>query len=380
MNAKSSPEFNLLIALCSREINQKAALSSGDNIDWNHFILLIKKHRLTFVTSNKVQELGINMPSSISLQLSEFNQNIKLKMLALVTEIKKLSQLFNHYKIDHIYLKGPVAAQQIYGDFTAKNSRDIDLLIKPNSIEESIHALENDGYQLIYPYHELNKAQKAYFNKVNNQLALFHPVKKIQLELHWRLFANQHTLKYDFSELNLGKEEIKIGEDKVYGLGEKHLLIYLCMHGAKHAWSKLYWLLEVTVLSKSSGNLSTTLEEAKKVGVERAVYQFIQLSWQLFGLEWDKVLVSQKSQQLIYLVDYARNLLIHPEKQGAKKLLENRKYKSSLRSGIKYQLGNKKLLSVNDFVILSLPSSLFLLYYPLRPFLLIWRLFQKSNA
>lgn len=377
-NLKS--EFNLLIDLCTQQLANNYCIASTNEIDWKKFIVLIKQHRLACITPVQIERNGFKMNETSSSILHNHNQNIKLKMLSLAAEIARVSKKLKEQSIDSIQLKGPVAAIQIYNDLGAKNSRDIDVLIDEQNLEMTLLILRNEGYELIYPYEKLNYAQKKYFNKVNNQLALTHPNKKIRVEVHWRLFANRHLLPYNFEDLYQNKQTVKLGNTTVNGLGAKHLLIYLCVHGAKHAWSKLYWLLEIAILLKKEKDIHFILAEAQLYGVERPVYQAAFLSKLLFNLKLDKVVLAKEDSILNEMISYALTEFQHTKEKTTPTFLENRKYRGSLKKDKLYKLAEFKWISINDFTSVSLPSSLFFLYYPLRPFIWGWRYLNNSRS
>jgi hypothetical protein len=215
---------------------------------------------------------------------------------------------------------------------------------------------------------------------VNNQLAFFHPKKKIQLEIHWRLFANTHLLPLTFDDLLKDSSQIMVGNTTIACLSNHHLLFFLCAHGAKHHWALLYWLMEIAALiQKVDYDWNIVLKEAKLMKVERPLVQGLVLIEMLFGLPSPLVIKEYyKTQKIIQnLVETSHQIIKEEGSFSQKTTISNYlkilNYKMKLRKGIRYKLGYLKMYSVQDFERFKLPDSLFFGYFWLRPFFWLWR-------
>ena len=232
-------QIKTLIELCATYLNQSKVAIDPIKFDWVSFILVSKEHRLIKQISELISKNQLEIPVFYSNEIHLLSKNSSSRMLSFTAELAFIVNKFNQANIISIPLKGPIAAKQIYDDFTAKNSRDIDFLVKENQLEKCIEIIETQGYINSYPFHSLSKKQKKAFQKSNNQLAFFHPQKKMQVEIHWRLFANKNLLPLTFDELLKDSAQMVIGKTSINCLSNKHLLLYLCAHGSKHHWSLL---------------------------------------------------------------------------------------------------------------------------------------------
>ena len=386
MNKEFSKELITLIAICNHSINESKNQDSLSNIKWGQMVSLAKHHRIGTQLYKRIVELDLEIPIRVKEQLAKESKNSIVRMLKFSAEIAFLTNLFTSKSINSIFLKGPIAAKQIFDDFTAKNSRDIDLLIPENSIEDCIELLLNNDYKITYPFLELNFKQKSYFKKVNNQLAFFHTVKKIQIEIHWRLFANPHLLPLTFDTLQKKSKKITLGNETVSGLGLEHLLIYHCTHGAKHKWEKLYWLIEVsTLILKNPNLLKTALPIAKNLNCVRPILQAIKLSNRLLNtnFKFEEKLYLENRIEVNELVEIALNAIqfqtVKSTNFSYSSFSKKSNYTKLLKDDYGYRAAQKKLLSVNDFQIINLPEPFFWLYYPLRPFIFCWRIINGKK-
>ena len=81
-------------------------------------------------------------------------------------------------------------------------------------------------------------------------------------------------------------KKVTIGREPVPAMGIDHTLLYLCCHGAKHAWYRLFWLCDVArLLHKARQTIDWTrlLATAVNLGIQRVLAQGIILSNLLLG-------------------------------------------------------------------------------------------------
>ena len=376
--------IEVLLKLCTASL--KSEKLKVELIQFESVIDLGNRHRISKIVENIIIKKNLTFPLDLIKHLSLQNKKGTLRMLSFTAEISLICEAFNQHSIAVIPLKGPIASKQIYGDFTAKSSRDIDLLIKEEQLEKCIKEIENQGYINSYPFNSLNKKQKKAFQKSNNQLAFFHPKKKIQVEIHWRLFANRHYLPLTFDELLKDSSPMVVGKTTVNCLSNKHLLLYLCAHGSKHQWALLYWLLEVaTLIQKDKFDWKTILKEAIKLGIERPLVQGLLLTEILFKLPAPKVIqeLYQQSKITQELVETSRAIIMEEDlfsqEASVSNYLKILDYKIKLSNRIQYKLSYFKINSINDFELVKLPDSLFFGYFWLRPIFWFWRYIIKPD-
>lgn len=364
-----------LLQLCSLLSPFEEPKISLKEKNWEEIVELAKQHRVSPLLSRAIHDQQLELPSKVTKKLESQSRAVNYKMLKLTAELLRLTKELDQERIHSISLKGPVQSLQIFGDIAIKHSRDLDILIEESKVDQCVVLLKKMGYKTSSFYGSLNNRQKSYFLKSQNQLQFYHPERKVQLEIHWRLFANRSFLDYSFEELYESAEKVSLTNYHLLGLGELHMINYLLAHGAKHQWSMLYWVVEILYFLK---NNSISLEhlhlEAKKQGVHRPSLQFLGLAQKLFSLKIPSNIESVLDKfQVLKLVSNALEAIQTDSEKLKEKsfILYSKKgfYQMSLKKELSYKLGSLNWISVNDFQTLNLPSELFFLYYPLRPFL-----------
>ena len=373
------------MAFCKAYLNDKHRVMLPAGIHWAKFIQLAQKHRVLFPVHQIVQRSGLVLPPEVDAEIRKINKALTVKALKHTSHIIAISKILEEQHIPHLFIKGPVAAQQIYNDPFAKHSRDIDVVVDPSQIHPALKSLQKKGYQLIGGFDQFSPKQQQAFLSFQNQLVLVHTREKGQVEIHWRLFSNRYLFPLSFQETLVGAEQIRIGPKEVNGLSGKYLLFYLCTHGAKHHWSQLYLLTEVVRLLRSMAfNWKETLAKAMELGVERPLVQALLLAEICFQEETPPAVkeYAARDKTICKLVDLAYKAILGqievPVDHGARNYLKALAYRLWLRKDLRYKVGYWQPVSVNDFRLVKLPESLFFLYAWLRPFFWCWRYFIKS--
>jgi len=176
----------------------------------------------------------------------EFVQE-KLKQLKAVKHFLSVTDLLTQNGISFISLKGPLLSLRIYGDPSVRISHDIDLLIDVGDIEPAIKILNEKGYHYTNnSYWPKKKVAKKLFVKVVHHLGFYNNELGICIEVHWVLMhelTSSIKKQKDIIADNLDKENFA---ERTFNVLTKELeLLYLLIHGAKHAWSRMKWLVDI---------------------------------------------------------------------------------------------------------------------------------------
>lgn len=171
----------------------------------------------------------------------------KISQLQHVRIFMEVTELLRQNGISFISLKGPLLSNRIYNDPTIRISHDIDLLIDAEMIGRAIQILFNNGYQfstdVFWP--ETKSHQKIYVNNVHH-LSFFNTSTKSCVEIHWVLMYELPVSPQRQKEIiSENIKEIEFSGKIFSVLGAEMELIYLIIHGARHEWQRLKWLIDI---------------------------------------------------------------------------------------------------------------------------------------
>ncbi|WP_197029837.1 nucleotidyltransferase domain-containing protein, partial [Paenibacillus sp. 1-18] len=183
---KDDQELTLLLSLLQKDAapwQQIFAAAHQHKLDWARLLRLADHHRvvpLVYLQLKKSNDPVIPLQLLASLQ-AQYHRNT-LRMLHLQAEAGRLTKLLMAHGIRVLMLKGPALAQQLYGDVSLRTSKDVDLLIAPNDMDEAEHWIREAGYE--------SKSGEARvlgsWKWKDHHTSFLHVQKRVEVELHWR--------------------------------------------------------------------------------------------------------------------------------------------------------------------------------------------------
>ena len=292
----------------------------------------------------------------------------------LAAESVRLRRRFEAAGVEVLFLKGAALGQLAYGDPGLKQGRDIDLLVSPLDAEPALRLLCAEGYQIIAPARNPTEAQRRIVYRLHKDMELFHPERRLNVELHWRLVDNPELLK------GVGpgsaRRDVALADGALPTLADGELFAYLCAHGASHAWFRLKWLADLNawLTSKDAAQIAGLYREAARLGVEDCAGEALALCHRLLGLEIPASLApAPKTARVRRLVAGALDAMIGPDGEtelsrrpfGGLRLLPAQYLRGRGRRFLLAQ-GRLHLDSLDDRLALPLPRRLGFLYPLLR--------------
>ncbi|MEK3885885.1 nucleotidyltransferase domain-containing protein [Bacillus sp. FSL K6-3431] len=375
-----SKELKLILEIVKSE-NDDVSKERYVDIDWDLFLQLALHHRLYPLLYTKIMKMeGSRIPSHISKTLYNYYQKNTFRMLHLCGEMEKLSKLFNENEILLLFLKGPVLADDLYGDISKRTSGDLDILISIENLDKANALLIDLGYEKDEYIHSVLNDWKWR----HHHFTYYHPVQGTKIEIHWRLNPAP-SKEPTFNELWGRKRKSSITSYPTYFMGNEDVFFFLVTHGARHGWSRLRWLVDIHQIVKKDLKWNDLYHLLKKYQSRYIGGQSLILSAQLLNttITTDMVPIikgnrpKNLAEDVMFYLERMVNL--HTEPVPTEIAKYHAKHLFSLMS---YQQKFLYLLSVlhpyyTDVETLSLPKKLHFLYFPLRPFLWMWRKTRK---
>jgi hypothetical protein len=155
-------------------------------------------------------------------------------------------------------------------------------------------------------------------------------------------------------------------------LAPESQLLFLCIHGSKHLWVTLKWICDVARLVEVSPqmNLEATVEQARRLGIERAVLLGLLLSAELLDTRLPSEVQRQIQSDVIvkrHAAQVMRRLFERrPEPASLELTLFNARMSHNRWHKIRHVAALLKAPTEGDAQLLHLPTMLFPLYYPFR--------------
>lgn len=306
-----------------------------------------------------------------------FDENAR-KNLSLTGELIKILKSFESNKICVINYKGPSLALLAYNYLALREFIDIDVLVNQSDIKKINSLMNHMGYVLeSYP----EEIDESLYFKTQTEHKFAHKKYGVVIEIHTRLQGHffNFSMNPQFMYKNDGLNIVKINEYAFKTFNNENLLILLCIHGARHNWSRISWICDISELIKHHNiNWSEVMENASKLGVMRILLITLSLVKDLFGHEFPEEIKDSFKDDVVHDINIQiQNRLFRGNRQSLTifdRTYLDLKKRESLKMGLKDVLSSILKPTYEDFRELPLPSRLFFLYNIIRPFLLLRRL------
>jgi hypothetical protein len=215
--------------------------------DWKGFLDSAYSHGI-FPLVHKSLKSIITVPDNIKLYLKSTNFEIARRNMTMMAELLKIMKLLEENGIPALAIKGPVLSQMIYGDVTQRQYADLDILVSENDLYTTTKLLLEHEYQYDHPIQfTKNKA----LLRATKDITLSKSSSGIELEMHWRLFSGRLFKKSNINLFRDSVHEISLNQQKISTLDDNVLVLYLLLHGSKHMWERLEWIVDIDRLVRS---------------------------------------------------------------------------------------------------------------------------------
>ncbi|MDG0814414.1 nucleotidyltransferase domain-containing protein [Cohnella rhizosphaerae] len=348
-------------------------------VDWSRFLRLAKSHRVYPVLSAYFGKKTTEIPEKVKAELDTESRYNRLKMLSLAAEMSRISACLASGGIRAIVLKGPLLAQDLYGDLSRRTSKDLDVLVPAEKLDEVRSLLAELGYEC--EREQLPNVLNGWKWR-HHHVSFLHPSHSLQIEIHWRL-APGPGREPDFDELWSRRREHSFGSAPVAYLGPEDQFLYLVHHGARHGWFRMRWLCDIDVLARRELDWSSCAQRSAAYGMEHLVGQALILASRLLHTPVPRELErftrlkragARISQVLLFIRDSLENA--PPDRVRAYE-----RYLFAIKPRRQKLLYLLSLLYPYpmDAQTLPLPKILHFLYFPLRPLLWTWRKLDRTG-
>jgi hypothetical protein len=329
---RPSAEFRLLAACMSWPQSHQATLKvkslSGAHIDWDEFVALTARHRVAALAQSALQKAGEAPPPEASERLAQAAHHEAMKELTLAGEVLRLNAALQKCGLTPILLKGVGIALQGFGRLGLRNNRDIDILISSSEIAKCADILTELGYQRIEPDNAISEGDLSKWPIIHKDMVYINRQGGSIVEVHWRLFDNPHLMPVDPDK----RDHVSYGGREISVLPLITNIIYLCAHGAQHSWSRLKWLVDLSVLLThlSEHDFAELARETKRRGLGPLVSSSTRLCVDILEAPVPESFLNSigRDWQVNILQQIAHTSLIH----GGSVELEDRPWGSTLKN------------------------------------------------
>ena len=153
-----------------------------------------------------------------------------VRCLFLAAELHKILELFRTAGIGAIPYKGPVLAEQAYGNLTLRDFDDLDIILPQRDLEKAHEMMLGLGYQARFPWILPKDSRTAL---VPGEYNYRDEKRRAVVELHTELTLRHFPVVPDIDRFAQRMVKVMVAGQEVPTLAPEDLLSALCVHGSK---------------------------------------------------------------------------------------------------------------------------------------------------
>jgi hypothetical protein len=271
-----SDEFSLLCALAGTNLSsarrQRIADWNYSALEWNIFFRLADQHGVLPLAAHNLVEIDSakptrSLPREIDNSLRSAYQANLQRSLWFASEMTRIVQFFQSRQLHAIPFKGPLLAQSVYGDIALRQFSDLDFLISSAEFDSAKRALDEIGYR---PSTPLTPEVERFWLRRGNERAFDGSAGQNLVELQWAVLPYFYAIDLRVEDLLARAKSTYVSESETACLSSEDSLLVLCLHAAKHLWTRLIWLSDIAeTLRIETIDYSLLFDRARTLGTTR---------------------------------------------------------------------------------------------------------------
>src|SRR5271157_5796533 len=267
--------FEFLCALTGAELAperiERIANWNLSALNWGEVLRLAEHHGILPLAARNLIEHGRGLPPEIERALrSAYEANLR-RSLWFTAELARIMQHFECRQLRAIPYKGPALAQSLYHDPDLRSFGDLDFLISSVDFERAKQALAEIGYR---PSADLTPSVERLWLRTGYERSFDGAAGRNLVELQWALLPRFYAVDLCVEDLLARAGRTVVAGYEVLCLSPEDSVLVLCLHAAKHLWTRLIWLSDIaeTLRSQSRNQIidySLVFSQARALGIAR---------------------------------------------------------------------------------------------------------------
>lgn len=370
----------------SKEVFEAGSLRAGPRPHWPEVLDLARRHGVLALLHAPLErvldETGF---AAEAAEVRSFYKANARRNLVLSAEVLRIARLLETGRIPFVCLKGPVLAEAVYGDLTLRQFSDLDFLVLRRDFDAAGEVLRDAGYSR---FQVLSDREETIRLRREDECTFRSRGRVVAVDLHWGLGVGIHRRALPPEEVLERRILLRLGGQDLPLLGPQDHLLYLCLHGDRHAWGILQGLCDLAALVRSRGQWDWpgVLRDARRAHLRRKLILGLLLAKETVALDLPPEVEEARTREkrLSRLVARRWDLLF--SRSSAIRVpgtIARERYRLAVldtaMDRARYLLERAFLPTVEDVQWFRCPGSGDYLHHAVRPFRLAWRLARRAR-
>lgn len=374
----SSPHVDLLLC-CARAqlgspIHDRIRTLVGQVEDWELLLREAGRHRLRPLLYRNLNLVCPEaVPGPVLRRLENDFYGFTARNLFMAGELCRIMNLLQANGLRAATFKGPALAVSALGNIGMREFTDLDVLVQRRDLY-TVHALLGSlGYSLTYPWRDrpsvLSLSSQHEYPFVNQD-------ETCRIDLHCQLMPRYFSVPFCTETLLRRAVSECLPAGKVLTFCAEDTLLVLAAHGMMHGWPIFEWVLCVAELMRTKGkeiDYASACAQAHRLGISRIFATSVLLAHNIFGTTPPEPVAAQikDDAKVELLATEAENGLLCPPRDLAAFVRLpwiHLRARERIVDRIRFCLFGVFAPEMEDTTVIPLPTSLFFLYWLVRPF------------
>ena len=364
-------EEQLLLTIARRELDERGVEEvrklARAPLDWDCVLAAAFSHGLVPLLHKNLMTAARDLvPVEVIGRLKRESVANSQSVLHLIGKQLKVYRLLKDAGIRVAIFKGAVLAQMAYGEVSLRQAGDIDLLIDRADFAEARSLLESLGYEMAP---RLTEAQLASHLAFHCEIPFMRDEWFTIVDLHWNLAPRAFVFGLEGDEVMSRLQRVSLAGTQVETFCDEDMVLYLSMHGAKHLWHRLEWIVSLAELIRASPamNWDMVLERAEAAHATRMLALGLRLVPAFSDVEIGPQIDPQGVMKRLAAQIKERMFTVSHSNESTETNLYNFKIMDRKRDALVSALRALFVPTLPDWQALALPAPLYPLYYAYRP-------------
>jgi hypothetical protein len=281
------PEANFVYRLAHFRSREQFAVGLAEIESWPRLLQVASDENAVIALRDHLKRVDSKaLPPGLERFIAICALDRKLRMQLLEARLEECLAALNTAGIDVMLLKGGALACTVYGSFSARPMRDIDLLVRPDQADDARALMLERGWRAVS---EL-PGDGSYGTHHHLPPLCDTDGKGLRLEIHRSLLPCGHPFRFTDEEIWRAARCVDVGDSRALVMHPVHHAVHIAIHfawshmlkmGAWHAFRDLAALTAGTGASFDWDALTST---ASRWGASGSCYWTLELATALADL------------------------------------------------------------------------------------------------
>ncbi len=336
--------------------------------DWAEFLRLIMQHALAPVAWRSLEAHKALLPELVATDLQTAYTANTRRNLWLAGELTATLRKLAATGITAAPWKGPVLAHRAYGDVSLRQFYDLDILVRRHELLAARDVMSDMGFRT---EKRMSESEQEVYVDHQGELEMVRDSDGLWLELHSAVVPTYYSERRAAEHLWQRLTQVELMRTKIWALDPVDELEALCIHGSKHRWERVAWILDIALMVRlvDVGGWARLIEGSRARGSLRMVHLGLLLAAELCAADLPGAVARSAGQDgtARRLTESVKRDLFNPQPRRFDSLVFHARMRERSSDQIRYLLNVAFRPSGADWEALRLPRLLFPLYALTRP-------------